>query len=689
VTAATPPSTPDTSQRRKNKTSCQIKTVRRLPPSSTANPSPTSTPSIASDIATTTSDTAPQDQDIVPDNTTDIPQAQVTQQNVPQIRTIDTTAFDTPSTHQVPETSNITADTNVTTAPQEQDFDTLDIDNTDITRLQDFSTTAVLNSTIDPKLSPALKTQARNAELDKILKFLINPAQVRLPTAQLTQLIKKARHFFTRNGRLWRKQAQGRHQLVLPSYQRLPTLREAHNDLGHRGYYSTVRTLLDRFWWPTLAQDIKTHIQTCHECQLRQTTKIHIPPTVAIPAPLFRKAYIDTMLMPPAASFRYIVQARCSLTAWPEWRALRVETSRTLAAFIFEDILCRWGAVEEIVTDNGAVFVATLDWLTKRYGIRHIRISAYNSRANGIVEHQHRTIRESIVKACDGNISRWPIVAPHAFWADRATTRKSTGHTLFFMAHGIEPVLPFDITLATFLVPDVTQQLSTADLIAVCMCQLQRRESDLAAVHSNVLRSRFESVKQFEHSFERTIWDHDFQPSALVLVRNSAIETDLSRKSKPRYFGPMVVIRRSPGGAYRLAELDGAVSRLRYAAFRLVPYHTRSSTAIQVTQLIGEGEQAQIEADVDAEGANEHTGVSTAELADSESREVYFTLFQQQLTEDSQDFDPPADVRSASALGIDPADNGRSEQSRASEACERSTGRAPSAAPFQSNSLTP
>jgi hypothetical protein len=318
-TRATATSTPDTSQRRKNKTSHQIKTVCHPPPSSTANPS---TPSIASDIATAASDTAPQDQDIVPDNTTNIPQAQVTQQNVPQIRITDTTAFDTPSTHQVPETSNITADTNVTAAPQEQDFDTLDIDNTNIAHLQDFSTTAVLDSTIDPKLTPTFKTQARNAELDKILKFLINPAQVRLPTAQLTQLIKKARHFFTCNGRLWRKQAQGRHQLVLLSYQRLPTLREAHDDLGHRGYYSTVRMLLDRFWWPTLAQDVKTHIQTCHECQLRQTTKIRIPPTVAIPAPLFRKAYIDTMLMPPAAGFRYIVQARCSLTAWPEWRVL-------------------------------------------------------------------------------------------------------------------------------------------------------------------------------------------------------------------------------------------------------------------------------------------------------------------------------------------------------------------------------
>jgi hypothetical protein len=75
------------------------------------------------------------------------------------------------------------------------------------------------------------------------------------------------------------------------------------------------------------------------------------------------------MLMPHAAGFRYIVQARCSLTAWPEWRVLQVETGRTLAAFIFEDLLCRWGAVEEIVTDNGTAFIAALDTLANRYGI--------------------------------------------------------------------------------------------------------------------------------------------------------------------------------------------------------------------------------------------------------------------------------------------------------------------------------
>jgi hypothetical protein len=35
----------------------------------------------------------------------------------------------------------------------------------------------------------------------------------------------------------------------------------------------------------------------------------------------------------------------------------------------------------------------------------------------------------------------------------------------------------------------------------------------------------------------------------------------------------MVIVRQTSHGAYIPAELDGAVSKLRFAAFRVIPYH--------------------------------------------------------------------------------------------------------------------
>ena len=277
---------------------------------------------------------------------------------------------------------------------------------------------------------PSSKSRDIEAEMMNIQHYLETLKKPTNVDGDWEKFLRKTRRYFLLDGQLWQCNSTGHDQLFLTPSQRFSTIHKAHDGLGHKGIYSTRRTLLDCFWWPTLNRDVKWYIETCHQCQLRQTTKVCIPPTVPLPAPLFRKAYIDTMHMTPAGSFKYIIQARCSLTAWLEWCALRTETGITIGRFIFKEILCRWGAVEEIITDNGTPYIAALDWLSTKYSICHIRISAYNSQANGIVEHQHRTIRDSLLKTCGDDISKWPIHVPHVFWADRVTTRHSTGVTL-------------------------------------------------------------------------------------------------------------------------------------------------------------------------------------------------------------------------------------------------------------------
>jgi len=153
------------------------------------------------------------------------------------------------------------------------------------------------------------------------------------------------------------------------------------------------------FWWPMLVDDVKWFVRTCHECQIHQTRCLHIPPTVPVIGGLFRKAHLDTMVMPRSAGYQYIVQARCALTAYPEWCMLCSENAAGLASFIFEEILCHWGPLAEIVTDNGPAFVQALDVLANRYQIRHIRISPYNSQANSVVEQRHFDVRKAIIKS--------------------------------------------------------------------------------------------------------------------------------------------------------------------------------------------------------------------------------------------------------------------------------------------------
>ena len=76
----------------------------------------------------------------------------------------------------------------------------------------------------------------------------------------------------------------------------------------------------------------------------------------------------------------------------------------------------------------------------------------------------------------------------------------------------------------------------------------------------------------------------------------------------------MVVLRRTRNGAYRLSELDGAISRLCYAAFRLIPYHARSRSFIPVTHVVGSGDLASLELDdAPATGPGSRSDESTQE----------------------------------------------------------------------------
>jgi hypothetical protein len=137
------------------------------------------------------------------------------------------------------------------------------------------------SESVDPCIPRSDPAKALDAQLTTIREFLhtsTHPPEI--SESDFQTFVSYATKFFILHDKLWGKHPEGCHQLIIDEPKWYQLICEAHDDLGHKGVFMVRTRLLLRFWWPMLSADIKWYIKSCHECQIRQTTKIHIPPTV-------------------------------------------------------------------------------------------------------------------------------------------------------------------------------------------------------------------------------------------------------------------------------------------------------------------------------------------------------------------------------------------------------------------------
>ena len=464
-------------------------------------------------------------------------------------------------------------------------------------------------------LNGITRRQDLEQELNDILRYLVTSIEPQKENPRdLARFRQVAARFYLQGTHMYRRQSTSPPQVVIfNKKRRRKILWEMHEHNAHHGVWAVAKQTTLRYYWPSILSDITHHVQSCHACQLRSTKKMHLPITISQPRQLFSKVYLDVMKMPKAQGMQWLVACRDDLSGVTECQALRRDTAKAIAKFFYQQIILRYGNVIEVVTDNGPSFQKDFRELLRKYGIKQITISPYNSQANGVVERGHYNIREALVKLCRNDIAQWPSMVAAACYADRITVRRATGFSPFYLLHGVHPFLPCDLADATFMVTDFKPGMTDEELLKARTRQLLRLPQDVEKARKTLHQSRIRSKQAFEKKYSRRLQKSTYEPGTLVLIRNVPVENTMSieRKTTHRYIGPYSIVRQTQGGSYILQELNGTLLRHTVAGFRLIPYIRR-----QELDRLGPGPNSEEEDSEESKDSNSDTSSAEPEELD-------------------------------------------------------------------------
>jgi transposase InsO family protein len=187
---------------------------------------------------------------------------------------------------------------------------------------------------------------------------------------------------------------------------------------GHFGKAKTLDRIKKQYYWPNMYSDITKYVESCFLCQATGRQRRNNPITPMPIQGLWERVSIDFIgpLNITKNNNRYIITAMDNFSHWPEAKAVPEATAEVAARFIYEDIICRHGAINVIQTDQGTYFVNQLMIeLFKKFDIKHHKITAYHPQANGQIERFNGTFKKTLTKISKETNDWDEFIAPALF----------------------------------------------------------------------------------------------------------------------------------------------------------------------------------------------------------------------------------------------------------------------------------
>ena len=291
-----------------------------------------------------------------------------------------------------------------------------------------------------------LEKQLNDQEINKVLKYLNEEESY----VNINQAYKKVIDKLVLNDNLLFYKHHNSMLLVCPEEIRDELLSLGHNQFysGHHGCFKTHRRLLETVWWPSLFHDVKSYIKNCKVCIMTKSMKNQsCLGKRAFPKKPNELVSIDFIVDLPVTERNniHILTIVDNFTKYLKCYALKDRTALTACKYVYNYFLL-FGIPNKLYSDRDPAYEAKLfQGLMDKLGVKKLRTTGYNPKANGLCEKSNGLVKSFLMKYVNFVGGEWDLYLNEMCYAYNTSVHSSTGFSPAELTFGRKLRIPIDI----------------------------------------------------------------------------------------------------------------------------------------------------------------------------------------------------------------------------------------------------
>jgi transposase InsO family protein len=204
--------------------------------------------------------------------------------------------------------------------------------------------------------------------------------------------------------KLCRVMADSSNRQVPPPVQRMQLVKDTHEHTRHFGEKRTMSLLCNGYWWRGMLDDVRAVVGSCAACDLsRAQFNAQLPMLQPLHVMGLHYRWSVDLCGPfptSKAGNRYVMVMVEHYSKFVELAALPAKEARHTAAAFTSRVLGRYGAMAEVLTDQGSEWLAEFHQVLERALVDHRMTSAGRPSSNGASERVVQVVKQALRCCC-------------------------------------------------------------------------------------------------------------------------------------------------------------------------------------------------------------------------------------------------------------------------------------------------